>query len=89
MKYCFFKLYIVLVFLHQVGNFEIIQAFHIISLHIASNDSLVLLNYLAFFVRDSAMPSIINPDWDFTKMGIGGLDEVRPFQYDGCVLFLN
>eukprot|EP00794_Sanderia_malayensis_P016648 gene16648-18338_t len=23
----------------------------------------------------SSMPSIINPDWDFTKMGIGGLDK--------------
>jgi len=24
---------------------------------------------------ESSMPSIINPDWDFSKMGIGGLDE--------------
>jgi hypothetical protein len=27
-----------------------------------------------FFCRKSAYRSIINPDWDFQKMGIGGLD---------------
>ena len=25
------------------------------------------------------MPSVISPDWDFSKMGIGGLDEVKYF----------
>lgn len=28
-----------------------------------------------FFIRKSAYRSIINPDWDFQKMGIGGLDK--------------
>jgi len=27
-----------------------------------------------FFYRKQAYTSIINPDWDFNKMGIGGLD---------------
>lgn len=27
------------------------------------------------FVGDSAHQSLISPDWDFNKMGIGGLDK--------------
>ena len=34
-----------------------------------------MLVFVWFFYSKSSFQSIINPDWDFNKMGIGGLDK--------------